>query len=273
MHQFSAGRFFDVSRVVTQWTIKSRGDSSVISKHTRETNAGVIAEYIPSLNAVGMAASCATLEKICELLRKDDATWSDFTPLGTEFIERLVDEGYASVFFALSPRESNLFRAPRQGWTVAIERFPSIVDDVEEASKCLALSRYTAAVFHSVQIIEAGLIELGGFLKVSDPQSGWTAVALSLKKIIERSHKDRTRFERKNFKFLEQIYGTIEGLKNAWRNKISHAHGKMTVMTVDFSPDVAEEILFASRAFMRRLAEGLPPLKQRKVSPLQELLS
>jgi hypothetical protein len=51
----------------------------------------------------------------------------------------------------------------------------------------------------------------------------------------------------------------VEALKNAWRNKISHAHGKLIVMTgEEFHPDVAEEILTATRAFMRRLAEGLP---------------
>jgi hypothetical protein len=35
-------------------------------------------------------------------------------------------------------------------------------------------------------------------------------------------------------------------------------------MTADFPPEIAEEILYASRAFMRRLAEGLkafePPI-------------
>jgi hypothetical protein len=138
------------------------------------------------------------------------------------------------------------------------QRFPKIGDDIEEASKCYALSRYSAAVFHSVQIIEIGLIELGSFLNVKDPNSGWTAVSAALKKVIEKSHKDRTEFERQYFKSLEQIQGTVEGLKNAWRNKISHAHGRLVVMTAEFSPEVAEEILLASRSFMRRLAEDLP---------------
>ena len=60
------------------------------------------------------------------------------------------------------------------------------------------------------------------------------------------------------------MQGTVEGLKNAWRNKISHAHGKLILMTTEFSPEVAEEILFATRAFARRLAEGLPPAKTKK---------
>ena len=131
--------------------------------------------------------------------------------------------------------------------------------DVEEASKCFALSRYAAAIFHSIQVVETGLIELGTYIAVNDSRSGWTAVTNQLTAIIKKKHGDRTDFEKENFEFLEQIHGTIEGLKNAWRNKISHAQGKLTLMTKDFSPEVAEEILFASRAFMRRLATGLPP--------------
>jgi hypothetical protein len=65
-------------------------------------------------------------------------------------------------------------------------------------------------------------------------------------------------FEKKHWPFLEQIIATVEALKNAWRNKVSHANGKLMLMTTDFSPEVAEEILMATRAFMRRLATDGP---------------
>ena len=78
---------------------------------------------------------------------------------------------------------------------------------------------------------------------------------------MKKDYRQRTEFERKNYTFLEQMQGTVEGLKNAWRNKISHAQGRLILMNKDFSPDIAEEILFASRAFMRRLTDGLPPLE------------
>lgn len=51
----------------------------------------------------------------------------------------------------------------------------------------------------------------------------------------------------------------MEALKNAWRNKISHAQGKLNLLSPAFTREIAEEILIATRAFMRRLAEGLPP--------------
>jgi hypothetical protein len=94
---------------------------------------------------------------------------------------------------------------------------------------------------------------------VNDPKSGWTAVSSELKKIVEKKRNLFTDFEKNNFAFIEQLQATIEALKNAWRNKISHAQGVLTLMmNADFSPEVAEEILLATRAFMRRLVEGLP---------------
>jgi hypothetical protein len=65
------------------------------------------------------------------------------------------------------------------------------------------------------------LLALGKIIGVDDPKSGWTSVTGKLKVIIDKKHSDRTEFERQHFSFLEQIQGTSEALKNAWRNKIS----------------------------------------------------
>jgi hypothetical protein len=75
---------------------------------------------------------------------------------------------------------------------------------------------------------------------------------------VDKKYNERNDFEKQNFPFLEQVQGTVEALKNAWRNKISHAQGKLILLTTDFTPEIAEEIILATRAFMRRLGEGLP---------------
>ena len=212
---------------------------------------------------MGFPASIATLNKIVAEFEKDGCKWKDVHRFSQECLGRLIDEAGSTEFFALTVRESSLFKNPREGWNASITRFPSIVDDVVEVSKCFALSRYSAAVFHSVQIVEAGLIELDTFIGVSDPRSGWTAVSKALDAIVQKPYKDRTRFEKRNFEFLEQMQGTVLALKNAWRNKISHVQGRLVVMSTEFSPEIAEEIMFATRAFIRRLAEGIPVAKRK----------
>lgn len=188
------------------------------------------------------------------------------TPLAMQFathqaqtiMQTLKSELSHRVLFQIRSEVSELFANPTEGWKEVIDRFPETQSDIEESARCFALSRYAASVFHSVQIVESGLLQLGTFLGVKDPLSGWTAVANELKKTINKKYGDKTAFEKQHVQFIEQMQGCVEALKTAWRNKISHAQGKLTLMTSDFVPDVAEEIRIATRAFMRRLATEMP---------------
>jgi len=239
--------------------------SQALDEHTQNHFSQTLESYQGSLVLLAMSASHASVGKLLEMVRQQEAKMSQLIGLCDQLNERLVDECRDRIFFALTPREAEFYNSPRAGWEKAIDRFPDTVDDVEEAFKCFALSRYLAAVFHSVQIVEVGLIELGRLIKVTDPKSGWTAVSKALDTIVQKPHKNRTRFEKQNFEFLEQVQGTVQGLKNAWRNKISHTQRRLVLLTTEFSSEIAEEIIFATRAFIRRLADGLPPGKVKGV--------
>ena len=162
------------------------------------------------------------------------------------------------LFFRLQHERREIFEHPTKGWEEVLAKFPDAHTDVEEMHRCFAVSRYAGAVFHSVQAIEFSLLALGEFLEIEDPKSGWTAVSNKLDKLTKAKFQDLDTKHKDNFAFIEQLQGTVTALKNAWRNKISHAHGKLLLMTSEFAPDVAEEIIIATRAFMRRLATELP---------------
>ena len=222
----------------------------------------IIASFLPLCQALDLRGPVATIRKIEQFAEEADPPPDQLIELMRELQGRLYDELNSVYFFSLTPREAGYYSKPRDGWEEIIARFPEASDDIEEAYKCFALSRYAAAVFHSVQIIEHGLIALGEFLQIKDPLSGWTATSNELRRIAKTSYENRSDFEKHNSQFIEQTHGTVEALKNAWRNKISHAQGKLAVLTTNFSPEIAEEILFASRSFMRRLAEGLPSIQE-----------
>ena len=205
-----------------------------------------------------LAASTATIRKIRYLLAKPNPLPSEINPLIIELSGRLYDEMGAKFFWGLTISETEYYNNPHKGWETVIDRFPNSITDIEEGSKCFALSRYTAAVFHSLQVVEIGLIELGRIIVVNDPQTGWNATTNRLSKILATKYPDRSPFQQQHSPFLEQISATVEVLKSAWRNKVSHAQGKLVLLTSDFTPEVAEEVLFASRGFMRRLATDAP---------------
>ena len=191
--------------------------------------------------------------------QKLPVTYWEATALLKELRERLEDELKSRVFTGLTVKEGQAYKDPRSGWEEIIGRFRETTSDIEEMRRCFALCRYAASVFHSVSVVEHGLIALGTFIKVNDPKSGWTAVSGKLETLIVKTkYPDLDPLFQQHRDFLEQVHGTVHALKNAWRNKISHAHGKLTVLTPDFTPEIADEIIMATRAFMRRLSDELP---------------
>ena len=247
-------------------TVQSKLDRAFPDPRDRydESHIALRVEFLEALERncidLDLIASAATVRKIRSVLAKakTGVPRNDLTPLDIELTERVIDELDAKVFLALSARESDYYKNPRKGWEDIIIRFPNSVGDIEEAYKCFALARYTAAIFHSLQVVEAGLVECGKLIGVTDPLPGWTATTSKLKKILDTKYPDRTPFEQENSAFLEQMYAAIHALQLAWRNKVSHVAGKLFVMSSDFHPEVAEEILVTSRALMRRLAIEAP---------------
>ena len=209
-----------------------------------------------SCASLELVASRATARKMREAVQH--GRYGEFFKLGKEFSGRFKDELDGRCVLVLSGTECSLLEKPQEGWEEVINRFPKCVMDVEEASKCYAFGRYAGSVFHSLQVVEVGLIELCHIFCDKDPLPGWTSATKHIDEILKKKYTDRTAFQRKHTRFLEQTGALISSIKNAWRNKVSHAHGKLTLLTADFTESVSYEILVASRSFMRRLATELP---------------
>jgi hypothetical protein len=160
-----------------------------------------------------LTASAATIGKLRAALTKPDPLSTEINPLTIELGGRLHDEMRGRFFLALNMTETEYYKNPHKGWEEVIAKFQNSITDVEEASKYFALSRYAAAVFHSLQVVEIGLIDLGRVIVATDPQTGWNATTNRLKKIIATKYPDRTSFQQQHSQFMEQISATLRCLK------------------------------------------------------------
>jgi|ERR1017187_744455 hypothetical protein len=241
---------------VPQW--EETRDAQILDEGFKNDLITVLVDFGKHVADLELTASLASIMKAL-LLLKGECSFGEYKKLISEIQGRLKDEMAMRKFFSLDTAESEQYATPLRGWEEVVHRFPIALSDIEEMSKCFALSRYAGAVFHSVNVIECGLLDLGKFIGVQDPKSGWTAVSGRLETlVIKTKFPDLAPEIKPHFQFLEQVHGTVASLKNAWRNKISHTQGRLTVMTADFNYEVAEEIIMATRAFMRRLATELP---------------
>jgi hypothetical protein len=266
---FDAGMFVELTRVMgwfeTTDHIASlahqRGVdvSEYITNEERRSNIDSgFSDLENSCIELGLTASLATIRKLRRKFVigcKD----SDIYPLTDELQGRLSDELKGRSLWSLTVREGEYYNKPLEGWREVIDRFPATITDVEEMNKCFALCRYTASIFHALQVAELGAIELGIYIGVTDPKKGWGATEKKLREIMKFGHSNLPSQLVGKFEFLEQMSREIDSMTLAWRHKVDHAANRLAVLpNTDFTPDIAEHIIGAVRVYMLRMADGVP---------------
>jgi hypothetical protein len=174
---------------------------------------------------------------------------------------RLEDELSLREFFELEPAQAERFKNPLKDWEAILGRFPAMRQNIEESSKCFALERYGAAVFHILLLAEYGVIRLAKVMGVEGDKPGWGGLD-RLRKITDRPYPQRSDIEKQHSELLENAVPLAVVIKDSWRHKLSHVDNQIVWMDTDFSPQVAEEIIAAVRGFMRKLAQDLPQDKE-----------
>lgn len=122
--------------------------------------------------------------------------------------------------------------------------------NLEEASKCLALDRGSACVFHLMCALDKSLERYCRKLQVRY-KSTW-----DWKEILSRIDKRIQRFSQRTRKQLRRkeqhlgCYTHLNAVRAAWRNPTMHSRRSYT-------PEEAADIFNATRAFMRDLSKVL----------------
>ncbi len=141
-------------------------------------------------------------------------------------------------------------------------QFPSAVYEIEEAAKCLAVGRSTAAVFHLMRVMEVGIRAVARCLSVPDPVKAvgknWGMILKNIlaARTAKSSATPKTWACLDDEAYFDAVYATLDAVRNAWRNTTMHVENKYTA-------EEAEHILVAVRSFMMRLAtrmdeQGMP---------------
>lgn len=133
--------------------------------------------------------------------------------------------------------------------------------EVEEAAKCMALGRYTAAVFHAMRMIEIGIRALAKRLGIPDPtkatEKNWSKILASVKAKIDDLWPSNRRLPNSEGMAFEGLYAHLDAIRNPWRNATMH------VETI-YAPHEALHIIRCAAFFMTELAKltdenGIPP--------------
>ena len=173
-----------------------------------------------------------------------------------ELRRRFEDDFKATFSLQLTAKQAAQFQDPMKEWGFMYHHFSKVRFNVEECMKCFALERYCAAVFHILQVAEYGVIKVTDLLQVSGDKPGWGSLR-RLSAILEKSHSQRSDLEKLHSKLLEDVVPLSVVMKDSWRHKLDHVDNQIIRVEKDFSAEAAEEIISATRAFMRKLSGDL----------------
>ncbi len=103
------------------------------------------------------------------------------------------------------------------------KKFAQSIEDAEEAAKCIAVGRYTAAVFHLMRVMERGVQRLGKKLKVSIPveEKDWGFISKHITGALNHLPNSTPQEKRVHTRYAKAaVY--LDNVREAWRNPTMH---------------------------------------------------
>jgi hypothetical protein len=189
---------------------------------------------------------------IDRLLEKiNEERWKDVVDDILQLQFRIEDELKSKLFmYCPSEKAYYYFNSLKIFGETVIEKFPSIITDIEEAGKCYAVGRNTAAVFHLCRVVEVGLRALGKSLNIPELNPTWETILKKCDVELSKPIKDRAVLWKTDDIFFSEATANLRAVKSAWRNPTMHVGSKYT-------DEEAENIFSAIKGFMKHLAVKL----------------
>ncbi|MFT4097400.1 MAG: hypothetical protein QM651_09760 [Rhodoblastus sp.] len=266
MLEKNARQFFDLAQHIDAiaWLIDSRiqGDTTGATAHRPVEDQplkGTIAVKLDEAAAIcddlELDAALASIERLRERVegRQYPPTYDELRDSIADISSRMSDQLRARNFLFLSSAEAYFYtpRAPLFGPEFE-EKFRSHgVFELDEAAKCLALSRSTAAVFHLMRLLEIGIHAISSCLAIPDPVSpaarNWGAILKAIRAGIDQKWPTQADKLSPDYALFDALHASLDAAKHPWRNATMHVENKYT-------HDEASHILMAVKGFMTKLA-------------------
>jgi hypothetical protein len=170
---FLADSFYNIAFIFQNISIRFEGvvdDSVTVPDIMRE----YLTEVLPLMRyrcaEIDLPLSVLALERLSTMAQNPSCTIRSLRGAVDDAHLRVRDVLSLRLFLHIPQRHASYYSSPFAGWELVTERF-SCAFDVEEAAKCLAVGRFSAAVFHLMRIVEVAVLELQCFLDKSDQKA------------------------------------------------------------------------------------------------------
>jgi hypothetical protein len=264
MLEFGAHPFYETVSVLhhIRSVIRFWGDNSdtaensetIIDNETVKFIITQIGKFLPHLEILNAKLTKMSCTRLLDRLAESPcvAKFGDIATSVESINQRLSDELCSTKLFVLKPENQQYYNplTPLFGSDVD-SRFTSVSFELDEAAKCLAFGRPTACVFHLMRIMEIGVGATARCLGIPDPikpaERNWGHILGEIRGGIHKKWPSTAQRMRDDGALFEELYTSLDAVKNPWRNATMHVERKYT-------DDEAEHVFVAVKGFMMKLA-------------------
>lgn len=245
MEVFSASEFYRIARALERYF----SGVGTVNDLKRIGNINVA----ESCAKLGLTLSMSQVKRLSKHLaerpaQEDAAAGKKFSEVTVELMkglqDRIQDEMEERLFLYLPSDEAEFYNSSESFFSrEAFAKWPNLLEDASESIKCVALSRYTASVFHLMRIMEFAVQKLGDKLGVHfTEEKNWQVILDQVNKKIKEL--DQTA---KATRTLASVSANLYNVKLAWRNEVMHPKATYT-------KEETIRVLDSVKAFIEELA-------------------
>lgn len=180
---------------------------------------------------VDLPVSFKSIEWAEKELAADNVTYKKLAEVYEE-LGRCISHELSSIqFFHVPPSRAVYYQQKKESEAAKYQlltakgkkKFPKSIEDAEEAAKCIALSRYTASVFHLMRVMERGVQRLGKKLAVSIPveEKDWGVISNHINGALRKLPNSTPKEKRIHAQYAKAaVY--LDNVRESWRNPTMH---------------------------------------------------
>lgn len=247
MYKYHPEVLFNVSLWLENFRLSVwANEDQPMKEETKEKARDRLGLLIDRCQELDLNSSAVFVAGLLQSVETPTATVKEMKSRIPELQNRIHDELESVLFLYVPKHEANYFQKKQPFGELVENKFPETAHDIEEAGKCIALSRSTAAVFHLMRVMEKGLQYFGKKLRVKLPQEKvWQDI---LNRINGKVSRMRPRA--KKTIIYADLAAHLYNVKVAWRNPVMHPKESYT-------PEEAQDVFSHVNIFMRHLADNL----------------
>lgn len=267
MLKLNAAAFHRAATCLTEFMGHTRGAGTVptnvpLGTTSRDTFKALAKELLVELEILQTRSAHTRTSRFLETLDNPKFTYDDFAEAVEDITSRVQDDLLYACVYVLDESKIKFFECPEGQFGADVStKFSTAAFEIDEAGKCLALHRGTACVFHLMRVLEVGIQSARKCLGIPDPikdaERNWGAILRKFKAELERRNAVPSNWNGEDRRFFEEVYASLDAVRNVWRNPTMHVENKYTV-------EEADHIFSAVRGFMKKLSgrmdEGGLPL-------------